>query len=96
MTAEEHDFLFELIRDRQLTGQHLEVGTAAGGTLCAMMQCFAEQSRPPFVVVDRMTYFPGASPELPLRAGAARAPALTSFREFCTLPPTRCKIAPHS
>ena len=58
MTTEEHDFLLELIRDRQFTGQHLEVGTAAGGTLCAMMKSFAEQSRPQFVVVDRMTYFP--------------------------------------
>ncbi|MDP6890746.1 MAG: class I SAM-dependent methyltransferase [Phycisphaerales bacterium] len=40
-----------------LKGKHLEVGTAAGGTLCFLMNCYEEGRRPPFVVVDRMTYF---------------------------------------
>jgi predicted O-methyltransferase YrrM len=39
-------------------GKCLEVGTAAGGTLCAMMTAFDGDSRPGFVVVDPMTYFP--------------------------------------
>ena len=58
MTAAEHELLLGLLQSERLTGRHLEVGTAAGGTLCAMMNCFDENDRPPFVVVDRMTYFP--------------------------------------
>ncbi|MCE9543977.1 MAG: class I SAM-dependent methyltransferase [Planctomycetia bacterium] len=58
MTPLEHEYLLRLIGDAHHTGKHLEIGTAAGGTLCAMMGCFDDQQRPPFVVVDRMTYFP--------------------------------------
>ncbi|MCA8988886.1 MAG: class I SAM-dependent methyltransferase [Planctomycetaceae bacterium] len=58
MTPAEQEFLQSLIRDRNFTGPHLEIGTAAGGTLCHMMTCFKDQTRPKFVVVDRMTYFP--------------------------------------
>jgi predicted O-methyltransferase YrrM len=49
--------LRDLIRNSGLPGRHLEIGTAAGGTLCAMMNCFAAEQRPPFVVVDSMAYF---------------------------------------
>ena len=42
---------------RDLDGYHLEIGTAAGGTLCFMMQCYPSSKRPPFVVVDSMAYF---------------------------------------
>ena len=38
--------------------RYLEVGTAAGGTLCFMMNCFSDAERPEFVVVDTMRYFP--------------------------------------
>jgi len=58
LTDEERKFLCGLIRSSSFFGLHLEIGTAAGGTLAAMMGCFENQSRPGFVVVDRMTYFP--------------------------------------
>ena len=58
MTPAEQAFLQQLIRDHNFTGSHLEVGTAAGGSLCNMMSCFDDASRPKFVVVDRMSYFP--------------------------------------
>lgn len=58
MTAAEHAFLLEVLKRERFDGQHLEIGTAAGGTLCAMMGCFDDGRRPQFVVVDRMTYFP--------------------------------------
>jgi len=45
------------IQTANLKGRHLEIGTAAGGTLCFMMKCFTEDSRPPFAVVDTMSYF---------------------------------------
>ena len=58
MTHAEQVFLQKIIREENYSGAHLEIGTAAGGTLCKMMRCFEEQTRPKFVVVDRMTYFP--------------------------------------
>jgi len=58
MTPDEHAFLLRLLGAERLPGPHLEIGTAAGGTLAAMMRCFDDDGRPPFVVVDRMTYFP--------------------------------------
>jgi len=58
MTPGEQEFLQNLVRTENFTGPHLEIGTAAGGTLCRMMSCFSDESRPRFVVVDRMTYFP--------------------------------------
>ena len=58
MSPEERGFLLDLLRREAFPGPHLEVGTAAGGTLCEMMRCFDDEHRPPFVAVDRMTYFP--------------------------------------
>ncbi|MCE9554296.1 MAG: class I SAM-dependent methyltransferase [Planctomycetes bacterium] len=58
MTKAEHEFLLGLLRREKFEGAHLEVGTAAGGTLCVMMRAFDDATRPQFVVVDRMTYFP--------------------------------------
>ena len=65
LTDEEREFLTGLLTDHcegtadgQKPGAHLEVGTAAGGTLCVMMNTFQADERPDFVVVDRMTYFP--------------------------------------
>lgn len=58
MTAAEHNLLCQTLRELGRTGRHLEIGTAAGGTLCTMLQTFPEQQRPPFVVVDPMQYFP--------------------------------------
>lgn len=42
----------------QSSGKFLEIGTAAGGTLVEMMRSFDDKSRPPFEVIDPMTYFP--------------------------------------
>ena len=48
-----------LLRAADLKGPHLEIGTAAGKTLKAMMLAYREEARPPFVVVDTFNYFPG-------------------------------------
>lgn len=58
MTPEELAYLRELLQQSGLKGAHLEIGTAAGGTLCELMLCYEAQVRPKFVVVDPMTYFP--------------------------------------
>jgi predicted O-methyltransferase YrrM len=47
-----------LLQRRQLAGLHLEIGTAAGGTLKELMRCYSDAARPRFVVVDPMRYFP--------------------------------------
>ncbi|MBI5407460.1 MAG: class I SAM-dependent methyltransferase [Nitrospirae bacterium] len=57
LTNEELAALLGIIRKRRCQGKHLEIGTAAGGTLCSMMKVFEDHERPPFVVVDPMTYF---------------------------------------
>jgi hypothetical protein len=46
-----------LLKSAQLRGTHLEVGTAAGGTLKELMLCYPAP-RPRFVVVDSFRYFP--------------------------------------
>lgn len=51
-------FLREVVVGNELSGTHVEIGTAAGGTLCAMMLSFEPRKCPKFVVVDTMTYFP--------------------------------------
>jgi SAM-dependent methyltransferase len=58
MDIEETRFLLNLIIAQRLPGTYLEIGTAAGGTLCQMMLCFSTHNRPKFVVVDPMRYFP--------------------------------------
>ena len=55
MTQPELDGLRSILGARKRPGRHLEIGTAAGGTLCEMMS--AATHRPPFVVVDTMNYF---------------------------------------
>lgn len=57
MTNEEQNLLRRLIRKNSFTGKHLEVGTAAGGSLCLMMKALNREGSDGFVVVDRMTYF---------------------------------------
>jgi hypothetical protein len=46
-----------LLGSAGLSGPHLEIGTAAGGTLRELMQCYSPP-RPRFVVVDPFRYFP--------------------------------------
>ena len=56
MTDEELSALDKWIREGELKGGHLEIGTAAGGTLCHMMGLYGVD-RPKFSVVDTMSYF---------------------------------------
>jgi predicted O-methyltransferase YrrM len=49
------------LKRRRLVGPHLEIGTAAGGTLKELMHCYSDAERPRFVVVDPMRYFPDQS-----------------------------------
>lgn len=58
MQPDEIDYLIRLIASEDLPGKHLEVGTARGITLCAMVQAFRSPHDPAFVVVDNMRYFP--------------------------------------
>jgi predicted O-methyltransferase YrrM len=57
MSDEELQYLMEILRLNKFTGNHLEIGTAAGGTLVKMMRCYDDRTRPHFVVIDTMTYF---------------------------------------
>lgn len=58
LSADELTCLTELLKNKNnFTRKHLEIGTAAGGTLWRMMECYDNASRPPFVVIDPMTYF---------------------------------------
>jgi len=50
--------LCSILKSGSLSGAHLEIGTAAGGTLVEMMKCYSDEKRPPFHVVDLMKYFP--------------------------------------
>ncbi|MDC0143166.1 class I SAM-dependent methyltransferase [Verrucomicrobia bacterium] len=59
MTDEELSGLREWSQSANLNGRHLEIGTAAGGTLCFMMNCFEANACPEFTVVDTMSYFAG-------------------------------------
>lgn len=45
------------LREADLSGPHLEIGTAAGGTLCFLLQQYPAATRPRFSVVDTMSYF---------------------------------------
>lgn len=58
MRDSEHRLLIESLLSLAGRRRHLEIGTAAGGTLCAMMNAFPDSQRPQFVVVDPMSYFP--------------------------------------
>ena len=55
MTGGELHALKSIIQTKAFKGKHLEIGAAAGGTLCKMME--AATHSPPFVVIDTMKYF---------------------------------------
>ena len=57
LSENELQYITGLMKSEGLTDQHLEIGTAAGGTLWRLMQSYPDESRPQFVVVDPMTYF---------------------------------------
>lgn len=57
MRPNELECLLKTIQSSGLKGRFLEIGTAAGGTLCQMMLSFEDATRPQFVVLDPMRYF---------------------------------------
>lgn len=52
--------LIDILVHKKLKGIHLEIGTAAGGTLCKLMCSYRDKlhSCPKFIVVDPLKYFP--------------------------------------
>lgn len=58
VSGNELSALLSVLRSSALTGPHLEIGTAAGGTLKELILSYPEGKRPRFVVVDPMSYFP--------------------------------------
>lgn len=55
---EELELLRRTLGEHNLKGRHLEIGTAAGGTLKELMLTYPDAAtRPDFVVIDPMTYF---------------------------------------
>ena len=52
VTEKELKALTVLLEKSGFHGRHLEIGTAAGGTLKAMMAVYEDTERPDFVVVD--------------------------------------------
>jgi predicted O-methyltransferase YrrM len=59
MTEDESACLDKLIKHGLVEGAHIEIGTAAGGSLCRMISAHGRYESRSFVVVDPMTYFPG-------------------------------------
>lgn len=57
LSSQELAGLKALLKSAGLSGPHIEIGTAAGGTLRELMQCYSPP-RPCFVVVDPFKYFP--------------------------------------
>jgi len=57
-TATERAAMTAVLQDAGYTGAHLEIGTAAGGTLKELMGTYPDPAtRPPFFVIDPLTYF---------------------------------------
>lgn len=59
LTKEERRSLLLHLKKGNFEGRHLEIGTAAGGTLAQLLKTYErKEKQPSFVVVDPMTYFP--------------------------------------
>lgn len=60
MTDAEVYSIKNAIKDSKLTGLHIEIGTAAGGTLCEILKCYQNELKvvpPQFIIIDPLTYF---------------------------------------
>ncbi len=57
LAPDELHFLLNTIHHSQFMGKHLEIGTAAGGTLWQMATQVRQDNPHPFVVIDPMSYF---------------------------------------
>src|SRR3989304_3223474 len=49
LSNDELSSLINIIREKSFKGKHLEIGTAAGGTLCCMMKAFEDGEHPHYV-----------------------------------------------
>ena len=61
MTPTERNALRDALAVHELNKTHLEIGTAAGGTLCDILVHYRDnlhRDPPPFIVIDPMSYFP--------------------------------------
>jgi hypothetical protein len=61
MTAKEQQSLRDALTQHSLSGTHLEIGTAAGGTLSEILTHYRDNLNaplPPFLVIDPLRYFP--------------------------------------
>ena len=60
LTGNELASLIDILVHKKLKGIHLEIGTAAGGTLCKLMCSYRDELHfyPNFIVVDPLKYFP--------------------------------------
>lgn len=58
MRDDERKLLITEMLKGDFQGKHLEIGTAAGGTLWQLVKAYPENKKPPFVVVDPLSYFP--------------------------------------
>jgi Holliday junction resolvase-like predicted endonuclease len=60
MTDDEVSAIKKAVKDSKLTGIHIEIGTAAGGTLCEILKFYQDELKvvpPHFIVIDPLTYF---------------------------------------
>ena len=60
LTQDELESIVNVLSKRNLKNNHLEVGTAAGGTLCEIINHYKKSKEhvPKFKVIDSMKYFP--------------------------------------
>lgn len=60
MTNAEVSAIKNTLGKTRLSGVHIEIGTAAGGTLCEILKCYQNDLKvepPKFIVIDPLTYF---------------------------------------
>ncbi len=89
----ELEALGRCLLDLEVEGRCLEIGTAYGRTLIHLMSLFEDADRPPFVVIDPMTYFPGQADKVRsnlaeegVRPDEVRILEMTSARALRELP----------
>lgn len=57
-TVAERAALRDVLKNSNFTAAHMEIGTAAGGTLKELIGCYPNGKAPPFIVIDPLSYFP--------------------------------------
>jgi predicted O-methyltransferase YrrM len=81
-SQQERDVLIGILRDNNLSERHLEIGTAAGGTLKEMIGVYIDREiKPKFVVIDPLTYFPNQREKIELNLrNSGLDPSQVDFR----------------